>query len=335
MPGERTCLARQPPRLILHLLDESARPQRSDVNQSATVGFIQQRPARDTARRLAMATGLLILAACATVPGTGRRQLRLISQSEEMRLGADAYQRTLRDAKVVGEGPEAEMVQRVGRRISESAMRLYPNPAKDFQWEFVLIDDPEMVNAWALPGGKSAVYTGILPVTQDEDGLAVVLGHEVAHAIAHHGAERMSQGLLAQIGMGAASVGMRDMSDVERSAVLQALGVGITVGAILPFSRSHESEADELGLYITASAGYDPRAAIGLWRRMAKQGGGRRPPEFLSTHPSEHQRIERLQRIMPRALEMYEQAQLSRRGASARRASRAPAGTTRAVRESV
>ncbi|MEE8580929.1 MAG: M48 family metallopeptidase [Myxococcota bacterium] len=261
-----------------------------------------------TRRGVVVIVPLVLALACATVPGTGRRQLRLISQSTEMSLGADAYKQTLEKAKIIKTGPEAEMVQRLGQRISAAAVKLYPDPAKAFKWQFVLIDDPKMVNAWALPGGKSAVYSGILPVAADEDGLAVVVGHEVAHAIAHHGAERMSQGLVAQIGLGVASVGLQGMSAGQRGAVMQALGLGVTVGAILPFSRSHESEADELGLYLSATAGYDPRAAIGLWQRMAKQGGGKRPPEFLSTHPSEHQRIQRLERIMPRALEMYEKS---------------------------
>ena len=280
------------------------------VQGLASVGSTQRNSACQPWSGLCLAVLLGIAIACATVPGTGRRQLRIIPQSTEMSLGADAYKQALHEAVLIREGSDAEMVQRVGRRIADSAIRLYPDPARAFSWEFVLIDEPKTVNAWALPGGKSAVYSGLLSVTGDEDSLAVVMGHEVAHAVAHHGAERMSQGLLAQIGMTAAAVGMQGMDPAQRQGVMQALGLGVTVGAILPFSRSHESEADELGLYLAASAGYDPRAAVGLWQRMAKQNTGGRPPEFLSTHPAEQTRIQRLERIMPKALELYEKARL-------------------------
>ncbi len=248
-----------------------------------------------------------LLAACATVPGTGRSQLKLISLEDEINLGAEAYGQTLADVTLIEVGPDVEMVKRIGRRVSEAALRLYPDPADSFAWEIVLIDQPEMVNAWALPGGKSAVYTGLLPVTQDENSLAIVVGHEVAHAIAHHGAERMSHGMFFQLLLNLTAASLGDMSQAGQESVMQAIGAGVQVGAMLPFSRMHESEADELGLYLAAAAGYDPRASIGLWERMGASGGDR-PPEFLSTHPSEGTRIEKLQAAMPRALEYYREA---------------------------
>lgn len=269
-------------------------------------------------KRLLPLLALAGAAACSSVPGTGRSQFNLVPLGTEMSMGAQAYQETLAEAKVIKTGADYEMVQRLGRRIAEAAVRLYPDsPAKDFKWEFNLIDEPKTVNAWCLPGGKVAVYTGLLPVTQDEASLAAVVGHEVAHAIARHGGERMSQTMGFQVALGAASVylGSRDnMNSNERTAILSALGAGGTVGVLLPFSRAHESEADELGLYMSASAGYDPRAAVGLWERMAQAGGGG-PPEFLSTHPSEDTRIARLQACMPKALRHYREAQRAGRAA--------------------
>ena len=255
---------------------------------------------------------LLAVPSCRTVPGTGRSQFNIMPLGQELALGAQAYQETLGQVNVVERGPEAEMVRRIGERIANTANEMYPDPAKQFEWSIVLIDEPDTANAWCMPGGKMAVYTGLLPITQDEDSLAAVVGHEVAHAIARHGGERISQNLLFQGGLLAAGVALSDMEAGKRDLVLQSLaGVG-TVGVILPFSRSHESEADEIGLYLAAAAGYDPRAAIGLWERMgaAHQGG---PPEFLSTHPSESTRISGLQAIMPKALELYENSPHRRR----------------------
>ncbi|MDA1260264.1 MAG: M48 family metallopeptidase [Planctomycetota bacterium] len=249
----------------------------------------------------------ITLLACSTTP-TGRSQLNFMSAAQEMRLGADAYGEMLADEKLITSGPQYQMVQRIGKRIAQSAKDLYPDSdAKDFLWEFSLIDDPQMVNAWALPGGKCAVYTGLLPITQDEDSLAAVMGHEVAHAILHHGAERMSHSMVLQGALIGASFSMRKMDADERGGIMAALGVGTTVGIMLPFSRSHESEADEIGLYMAANAGYDPQAAVGLWQRMGALGG-EKPPEWLSTHPSEETRIGRLNDAMPEALELYQKA---------------------------
>ena len=184
-------------------------------------------------------------------------------------------------------------------------MELYPkSDAKKFRWEFSLIDNDETVNAWALPGGKTAVYTGLLPVTQDEDSLAMVMGHEISHAIAHHGAERMSQGMAMQIGMVGAQLSMKDMEPEKRNNIMLALGVGSQVGLMLPFSRAHESEADHIGLILMAKAGYDPEAALHLWERMDARGKDA-PPEFLSTHPGYQTRQQNIRSWLAEARGYY------------------------------
>ena len=199
------------------------------------------------------------------------------------------------------------MIQEIAQRIAKSAKEYLPqSDANKFRWEFKLIDDQAMVNAWALPGGKTAVYTGLLPITGDIDSLAIVMGHEVAHALAHHGAERMSQGVLLQVGMIGASVSMRDMDYEDRTMIMAGLGLGVQLGVVLPFSRDHESEADEIGLMLAANAGYNPEAAIGLWERM--DASGEEPPEWLSTHPNSDTRIQRLRELMPKAMALYREA---------------------------
>ncbi len=253
-----------------------------------------------------LALTLTLLTACQTVPGTGRRQVNFIPLDQQMALGAEAYTETLNSAKILTSGPDAKMVKRIGERVAQAAIELYPENASQFDWEFSLIDDPNMVNAWALPGGKCAVYTGLLPVTGDENSLAVVMGHEVAHAIAEHGGERMTHQLILTGAMLGASYKLKDKNAEERTLILGALGAGATVGVMLPFSRDHESEADHIGLMLAAHAGYDPRAAVPLWERMG--ASGQAPPEWLSTHPSSETRIKRLKRLMPEALAMYQQA---------------------------
>lgn len=245
-----------------------------------------------------------LLPSCQTVEGTGRKQLNFYSIDSEMSMGAEAYDQMLANERVLTSGPEAEMVSRIGNRVAQAAMELYPRYATKFDWEFRLIDNPDMVNAWALPGGKCAVYTGLLPVTGDEDSLAVVMGHEVAHAILRHGGERMSQNAAIGVAMAGATIALKDRPAKERNSILGAMGVGSAVGVMLPFSRSHESEADEVGLMMSAAAGYDPRKAIGLWERMGAAGGAA-PPEWLSTHPSSQTRIKRLKKVMPQAMELY------------------------------
>jgi len=248
----------------------------------------------------------LLAPACSTVPVTGRSQLSFMSLESEMSLGYEAWDQTLAESNLITSGPEYEMVQRIGSRVAEAAIEIAPDPAAQFDWEFILIDDATMANAWALPGGKCAVFTGLLPITEDENGLAIVMGHEVAHAIARHGGERMSQEMAFSGAMLGAGVALNDMDSGDRNLAMAALmGVG-TVGVMLPFSRSHESEADHIGLVFAAKAGYDPRAAIGLWQRMGEMAGGA-PPEFLSTHPSSDTRIIDLEGWMPEAMEYYDE----------------------------
>jgi len=217
-----------------------------------------------------------------------------------VKLGQEAFSEILKEEQTITSGANYDMVQRVGSRVALAADRLYPNAVKGYKWKFALIDDKEVVNAWALPGGKCGVYTGLLPVTKSENALAIVMAHEVAHVIARHGAERASQSMVAGI---VAGVAMSEMNATDRAIVLGAYGLGLA----LPFSRTQETEADQLGLYIAADAGYDPREAIPLWKRMAR-AGKKAPAEFMSTHPSSSSRITKLRGWMPRAMLYYENA---------------------------
>lgn len=242
-----------------------------------------------------------LLWGCPKVPVTGRHSLVLLSETEELALGADAYKQTLVGARLSKDAAAVERLRRVGERLARVSDR------PDFAWEYALIDDPKTVNAFCLPGGKVAVYTGILAVTQSEAGLAVVLGHEIAHAIAKHGAERMSQGLLLQLGQESLAAALRKRPAETRNAVLQAFGLGATIGAVLPFGRYQESEADRIGLMYMARAGYDPREAVAFWKRMEGASGGG-PPAFLSTHPSHARRAADLEKWMPEAVRAYQAA---------------------------
>jgi predicted Zn-dependent protease len=242
---------------------------------------------------------MLVQVACQTVPITGRSQLLIIPEGTELQMGLDSYQQILSKAKISTDPRLNEQVTRVGRRIAEATGRT------DYQWEFKVIDDKQ-ANAFCLPGGKVAVYTGILPITRDDAGLAAVVAHEVAHAVARHGGERLSQQLAVQ---GATVVGTqtlmagRDPSTVQ--LVGAALGVGATVGLLLPWSRGQESEADHLGLIYMAKAGYHPSAARDLWVRMGQASSGSSQPEFLSTHPSAATRVAQIEGWIPEALQHY------------------------------
>jgi predicted Zn-dependent protease len=250
---------------------------------------------------LAAGSALAMLAvACQTVPLTGRHQLMLISPEQELGLGEEAYKKTLKESKLSEDQAETAMVRRVGERIARAANR------PDFKWEFNLVED-KTPNAFCLPGGKVVVYTGILPFTKDETGLAVVVGHEVAHALARHGAERMSTGLLTDLAGKTAGIVFGGGDPETAKQVEAAFGIGSGVGIILPFSRHQESEADEIGLLLMAKAGYDPRAAVDFWSRMA-QGKDGAPPEFLSTHPSDDTRIKQIEKWLPEAVKVYEAA---------------------------
>ncbi len=268
---------------------------------------------RPAVRRAALFLAVLLMAGCATVPMTGRKQLSLVSGSEINGLAATEYGKFLKENPPVQGTPDAASVERVGRRIQaavESYMvkHEYADLLKGYAWQFHLVDDKE-VNAWCMPGGRVVVYSGLLPITQDETGLAVVMGHEVAHAIAQHGAERMSQQLATQLGGVALGVALSSKSAETQALAMAAFGAGSTVGILLPFSRAQESEADRMGINFMAIAGYDPRASIGLWQRMAAAAkGAGKPPVFLSTHPSDEQRIQRLKQEMPEALKRYEKA---------------------------
>ena len=260
-------------------------------------------------RSLTLFAGALALAACVTNPYTERSQLLLVSESQEMQLGAQAYEQVLKDPKVkISRDPrEVEPVKRVAARIIEAAKNSkYAEAARQFDWEVSVIKDDKTLNAFALPGGKIAVYTGIFPVAKNEAGLAAIMGHEVVHALARHGAERMSQGQLAQVGLTIADVliGSSAGNPVSAQLMMAALGLGVNVGVMLPFSRSHESEADYVGLLLAAQAGYDPHEAGHVWERMGQLSKGQ-PPEFLSTHPGHDTRIQQLQEWMPEAVNYY------------------------------
>jgi len=249
---------------------------------------------------------LLLLAGCSTVAGTGRSQMNIVSTEQERELGEEAFQEATAGATIIDTGKQAKMVRRIGSRIVEAAEILYPSSnAEEYDWTFVLIDDNEVANAWAAPGGKVAVYTGILPITETEAGLAVVVAHEIAHVLAHHSAEQLSHALVMN-GVTTAGGAVLGGSDSRtREMAMQVMGVGGQYGVALPFSRLHEEEADELGLFLMAEAGYDPREAIVVWERMAA-AQEKRPPEFLSTHPNPENRIEEFRELMPEAMELYE-----------------------------
>jgi predicted Zn-dependent protease len=245
---------------------------------------------------------LIVLASCATEPITGRRQLNMMSSSEEMQLGLTTFDQMKKDQPVSKEPSANALLQRVGKRIASAAQKDLPNA----QWEFVVFESPE-ANAFCLPGGKIGVYTGILPITKDEAGLATVLGHEVAHAAAHHGGERMTQARAAQtVGQGVGALSSK--ADPKWQAIIgTAYGVGAQVGVLLPYSRLQETSADEIGLVYMARAGYNPEEAVHFWERFAEHnkassGGGL---AFLRTHPLDSKRIEHLKEWLPRAKQEY------------------------------
>lgn len=253
----------------------------------------------DVARRTFLVLGAQGLAACATAPITGRRQLLLLPESAEIQMGLDAYQQILSESKVSTDARINQQVTRVGRRIAEATGR------SDYPWEFRVIEDAQ-ANAFCLPGGKVAVYTGILPITRDDAGLAAVLGHEAAHATARHGGERVSQTVLVQTGLAATQAALARNDPQTVQTVTALLGAGATVGLLLPWSRGQESEADRLGLTYMARAGYHPSAARDLWVRMDEASRGRpRQPEFLATHPSPGRRIQQIEGWIPEALQEY------------------------------
>ncbi len=247
--------------------------------------------------------------ACQTVPITGRQQLSLVPSETIMSLSYSEYSDFLSKHKVITNTEDAKMVKRVGQNIQDAVEAFFSlnnlsDRLKGYRWEFNLVED-KSVNAWCMPGGKVVVYTGLMPVAKDDTGLAVAMGHEIAHAVAQHGDERMSQGLLAQMGGVALSAALSQKPKETTQLFMAAYGVGTQVGVLLPYSRLQENEADHLGLIFMAMAGYDPRKAISFWRRMAAEKHGASPPEFLSTHPADERRIRNMEKLIPEAIRYY------------------------------
>ncbi len=253
---------------------------------------------------------LLQFQGCAEVPITHRKGLHLVPETELLSMSLQQYDDVVKKSKLSADTRQVEMVRRSGNRIARAAEAFLAeggqqDKIKNYKWEFNLIEDDKTVNAWVMPGGKAAVYTGILPYTQNETGLAVVLGHEVGHALADHGNERMNEALVANIGGMALSVALSRQPQQTQQLFMTVYGAGANVGFLLPYSRLHESEADRIGLTLMARAGYDPREAIPFWERMGKQEGKSRPPEFLSTHPATETRIADIKKYIPEALPYY------------------------------
>ncbi|MDA8413530.1 MAG: M48 family metallopeptidase [Coriobacteriia bacterium] len=256
-----------------------------------------------------LVVSLLTMSACSTVPITGRSQLNLIPGSSMMSMSLQQYDQFLKEHKVSTDQQQTAIVKRVGTNIQHAVERYFASSGlkdqlSDYTWEFNLVEDKQ-VNAWCMPGGKVVVYSGILPVAKGEAGLAVVMGHEIAHAIAEHGNERMSQGLLAQMGGVALSTALSTRTAATQQLWMSVYGVGAQYGALMPYGRMQESEADHLGLIFMAMAGYDPHEAVPFWQRMSDQKGGKAPPEFLSTHPSDATRIETIRGLIPEAMRYY------------------------------
>ncbi|MCB2408733.1 M48 family metallopeptidase [Hymenobacter lucidus] len=259
-------------------------------------------------KKLMLASCLFVAAACSTVPITGRRQLSLVSDAEINSLAVQQYQEVLKTSKLSTDANQVAMVRRVGQRIQQAVETYFLSQNQQaalagYAWEFNVIEDKQE-NAWCMPGGKVAVYTGILPITQDENGLAVVMAHEIAHAVAKHGSERMSQGLLQDYGGQALSAALSTRPEATQQLALQAFGVGSSVG-LLKYGRNQETEADHLGLIFMAMAGYNPDGALAFWQRMDARENQASPPEFLSTHPSNGTRIADIQRELPEARKYY------------------------------
>jgi len=248
---------------------------------------------------------LILTMGCATNPLTGKSTLALVDNSSIFPSAFQQYDAFLKENKVITGTADAKRVETVGLKIKQAAEKWLnaigkPEYLKDYQWEYKLVDDPS-VNAWCMPGGKIVVYSGILPVTKDEAGLATVMGHEVAHALLNHGQQRMSAGMLQQVGAVGLGVATGNKSEETQAIAMTAYGAGSQMFGMLPFSRSHESEADKIGLILMAIAGYNPEASVPFWKRMGEASGGQEPAEFMSTHPSHNTRVSNLTRWIPEA----------------------------------
>lgn len=260
---------------------------------------------------LALIGGLLLIESCATVPLSGRRQLSIVPSSQIHPMSFQAYEQVLDTSRLSNNQEWTSMVKSSGRKVSRAVEEYMREIGEEdniegFQWEFNLLAE-DIINAWAMPGGKVAFYEGIMPIAQNETGVAVVMGHEIAHAVARHGAERMSQGLIQQ-GLGATlQAALSSQPQQTMQLAMAAFGVGSQLLVQLPYSREHESEADRLGLIFMAKAGYDPRVAPAFWERMQAEAKGPRPPELLSTHPHPDSRIRKLRKYMDEAVAVYQQ----------------------------
>lgn len=258
-----------------------------------------------TNKILLLVLSIFMLSACKTSPFTGKKTLNFVSNDQLFPMAFQQYNQFLSENNVITGTEESEMVKRVGQKIAIAAEKYLtalgePGYLKDYRWEYNLVKD-DAINAWCMPGGKIVVYTGILPITQSETGLAMVMGHELAHALADHGAQRMSAAQLQQYGALGVAVATSGQDAAKQQQIMQLYGVGSTVGGMLPFSRSHETQADEIGIVIAAIAGYNPEEAANLWRRMKAASNGQSPPQILSTHPSSDSRIANLTAKAPMA----------------------------------
>ena len=255
-------------------------------------------------RKLCLVVLLLLgIIACKTNPFTGKKMVNMYSNSQLFPMAFQQYDQFLSENKVIKGTKQAEMITRVGQRISTAAERWlnangYEGYLKDYKWEYNLVDD-KAVNAWCMPGGKIVFYTGILPIAENETAIAAIMGHEVAHALADHGGQRMTAGTVQQAGAIGVAVATGGKSAEEQQLWMTAYGIGSQVGGMLPFSRKHETEADKIGLLISTIAGYNPEEAPRLWERMKAASGGKAPPEFMSTHPSNDTRIQTLNELIP------------------------------------
>jgi predicted Zn-dependent protease len=246
---------------------------------------------------------------CSRVAITGRKQFNIVPDSMMNSMSLQSYNEFVTAHKLSSDSQKTRMVKDVGTRIQKAVEKYcaennLSSRIRSYQWEFNLVEDPN-VNAWCMPGGKVVVYTGLLPVAQNEAGLAVVMGHEIAHAIARHGAERMSQGLIVEMGGMALSEALANKPEQTKSLFMKSYGLGTEVGVLLPYSRLHENEADRMGLIFMAMAGYNPNEAVSFWERMSAASKGQKPPELLSTHPADSTRINNIKKLIPEAMQYY------------------------------
>jgi len=259
----------------------------------------------DLKKKIALLGVAIIMVACATNPFTGKKTLAIVPNSQIFPAAFAQYNQVIQESQIEKGTADAQMITRVGQKIAKAAERwLNANGQsgylKDYKWEYSLIKS-DQVNAWAMPGGKIAFYTGILPIAKTETGVAAIMGHEVVHAIANHGQQRMSAGQIQQVAGVAGAIAVSGKSQATQQIFAQAFGLGSQLGVMLPFGRSHETEADKIGINLMAIAGYNPDEAANLWRRMKANSGGKAPPEFMSTHPSNDTRIANLTKWAPQA----------------------------------